>query len=206
MRYLIALLFVLASCVSPDPAHYGTKTVATNLCREPQATYARNVENLNMLGLSAWHLRTDLASTLDVEIECNDFTSDCMDFHISAACGPQAGYYTLGSFAVHIDPARANGEFAFSGVANHELIHWYIYNGPHPERARMHICECGVAAPECWPGDCGHNNLMSPVLAGLGTSTMSSWNGDLESADVGEITQNFPTEMDRRFVLWAITP
>lgn len=206
MRTALLLCLLLSACIQPDPAHYGTQTVAPNGCSDPQTSYVDEVTNLNQLGLAAWRRQTDLSQPITAEIFCNDFTSDCADFHIASACGSQAGYFDLGTHAVHIDRARANGLFAFSGVQNHELIHLYINGGPHPERAQMHICECGTIAAECWPGGCGRRNLMSPVLAGLGTSTMTSWNGMVESADVGEITQNSPTALDRQFVTWAISP
>lgn len=206
MRTLLVLVLLLSACIQPDPAHFGTKTVATINCHDPQTAYhSANIANLNQLGLAAWRPQTDLSQTVDLTVSCDDFTSDCMDFHIASACGSQAGYFDLGTSTVHIDAARANGEFAFSGVELHEAIHWYINAGPHPERARMHICPCGTVNAECWTGGCSSDALMSPNLAGLGSSTASSWDGMVESLP-GDLTRNEPTLVDQQFVRWAITP
>jgi hypothetical protein len=203
---VVALAFAIAACeVQPDPA-FGTRTIIPTHCHDPQTSYARDVTNLRHLGLSDWRVQSDSTQSIDVEVSCDDFTSDCLDFHIMSACGPQAGYFDLGASVVHVDQGRANGEFAFSGVQNHELVHWYIFHGPHPDRARLHICPCGVTSPECWPDGCGSNALMNPVQSGLGTSTATTWDGMTEHVDVGMLTINDPTDLDARFVRWAATP
>jgi hypothetical protein len=202
---LLFLLLLLGACrPSPDPTTYGTRTVTTRECRDPQTGYhAEGVLLLNALGLAEWQAAMPPA---DVTVACDDFVSECLDFGVQEACGAHAGYYNLGESVVHVDHGRANGYFAFTAVENHELVHLYIAQGPHPERARMHVCPCGVSDPECWPGGCGALALMAPTQAGLGTGTGSSWSGDTERVDVGTLTQNEPTWLDMQFVRWAVTP
>jgi len=208
MKWLsIVVLWTLVACYGADPAKYGTRTVAPRGCREPQLTYLRNnITNLNQLGLAAFRTQTDLAQAVDYEVLCDDFDEQCEFYHIMEACDmTRSGYINLGTRELHVDIARANGEFAFSGVVNHETGHLYISQGPHPDMAKLHICPCGVKAPECWAGGCGVA-MMNPALAGLGTSTMTTWDGDTESIDVGMLAQNTPTDLDRKFFIEAMTP
>lgn len=192
---LLAYVLLWLSCLPP---RVGQPIVGTRDCRDPQVGYAREgLPALDPLGITG---------TQDVELSCDDFVSACMDRRVENACGPQAAYFVLGTDVIHVDPARANGLFAFQGVVNHELVHWYIAHGPHPERAVLHVCPCGDHAPTCWTGGCADRALMAPAQTGLGPVTGAEWTGATESVDPGALTQNTPLAIDVRFVRWAVTP
>ncbi len=158
-------LLMLAAC-GPAPTAE-SRTLDTGNCREPQITYATNASTPGVL----WMIGTPA----DVTLSCDDFTSDCLDFGVSAACGPHAAYFVLGTHVIHIDTARGG----FERALNHELIHWWINQSSHPERASLHVCLCGSTAVDCWNGGCGEA-LMNPA------TTLTS-----------------PNDLDRAFVSWA---
>jgi len=206
MQSVASLALFLVACYGADSQNFGSKTVATKDCREPQTSYHRNnVSNLDQLQLAAFRAHTDDSKPADFVVQCADFALDCEVHHDQAACDHRnsPGYYTLGTNLCRVDHGQAQGEFSFSGVENHVLIHAYITQGPHPEMARLHICPCGVTLPDCWKGGCG-TALMNPGLSGLGPSTTTFWNGDTERIDVGVITLNTPTDLDRKFVQEAM--
>jgi hypothetical protein len=201
-RIFVLFLLVAVSCFSPEPARFGTKVVGTKECIAPQTDYHhRNIGVMGQLQLAAFKPQEDSSQKPDVVVTCGDFELDCTVFKIQQACKNimAAGYYTLGEDVVHVDHGKANGEFDFSADENHEVGHWYLWHSPHPEFAKMHICPCEMKTmAECWPGGCGRA-LMNPAARGFGTTLMSSWDGNTEAIDIGMITDNQPTDLDRQF-------
>jgi hypothetical protein len=190
LSFFVALAFL--ACVAPDVATYGTVhvTMDTATCREPQLGYVRrDLPNMNQYGGPAW-VYADSVDTADVVIDCPDLSDD-----------PGAGRFETGRDAVDVDPAKANGEFAFTAVAFHELIHWYVaQRGHHPERVTFHVCEHSWDHPSCWTGDYGPG-MMNPsvTLADSGTDPF-------EHVDAGGIAYNVPTRSDLTFFHWAVDP
>lgn len=120
---------------------------------------------------------------------------------------PAVAGLDLGTGEVRIDPARVPGELAFAAVYLHEWTHWRIGRGPHPDRARVHVCRWADEAPpgECWTGWWDATAVMRPTTPGTG-GTAAGWSGDVESVDVGAIPNFALTEADRRMFAWATAP
>jgi hypothetical protein len=181
----LALLALLTTC-GPDytrsmPLGGHDVAVAIVDCREPQrGLIAAEVEYFG------WHVS-----------EAGEVSVRCVD------TGPTggAGMLVLGASEVLIDPVKAPG-LAARQVAGHELIHALIHRGPHPERARLHICDLAYneSAPAgCAPGLSAKNALMSPSLGGS-----AGWNGDYETFGIGALAEYRVTAEDHRFIVWAL--
>lgn len=188
---LLLSLVLLAACnPAPDVPTYGRVAVGIEGCREPQLTYfLNNLRNLQTLGGPDWHVA--------VSPEVPDVVVACVAF---ADSEPGAARYQLGSGYVEVDPARANGEFAFSAAFEHELVHWRIYHGPRPVNVTKHVCHHSWERADCWDQEYG-DALMNPSLgADMG------WDGDTERLDTGDIAMNICAFQDTDMFRWAAHP
>lgn len=186
---LFALLF-LACSAQPDASLYGTKYVAVIGCPEPHATWARNAVPLtDRMGGSVWRL-ADAIDAHDVEVRCTE----------SLASGV-GGEYHLGDSFVRINELVLTSENDVTAAVEHELTHWRIYVGPHPERATMHVCRQVTFPhdpPECYP-DWHGTAVMNP------NSTLSEGCSG-GGVCVGDFLASTPQMGDVEFTRWALSP
>lgn len=181
---LLACFFIsLGSCAPGFTPPLGGRDVAVSIdgCTEPQRGWIS--EEVALFG---WHV----AAAGEVTVRCGEID------------GSALGIYFLGSHEVVLDPVETIGEFSTKTVAGHELIHWFVYQGAHPDRARYHVCNWPYnepAPPLCFPGRSAAHALMSP-------SSPEPWDGDVEHFELQQIPQNEPTEADVLFLDWALRP
>ena len=146
---------------------------------------------MNHLGGPAWVLTAPLRSS-----SSDDVIVRCAAINTSGVVGE----YQLGTNFVTIDPYQIYGLFATKLVTQHELIHWRIAQGPHPDRATLHLCRLVNEMPSgCWDHRYGRS-LMNPSM-GQSSSVPGfddSWSGDMPSVEM--------TWMDGEFLVWGITP
>jgi hypothetical protein len=189
MRPLLLLLaLLLIGCVrAPDVARFGTVRVGLENCLAPHASdFGAVVHGLDGLGGPAWRPAYS-PEPADVVVRCKDF----WDGERGAA------RYEPGRDDVEVDVERTLGLTEFAAAVRHELVHWRIYRGPHPERVGLHVCASWWDRGDCWEGGYGLA-LMNPGL-GSGTPFGADWVG-------GETVQAEPTFLDGDFLLWALSP
>ena len=180
--YLLALaLFVSCGPALPQPV--GGRDVAVQVmgCNEPQSTWV--AEEVKIFG---WHV----AEHGEVIVRCDEAQNGAL------------GEYILDQDYVIVDPTRAVGEFQFKQTTGHELWHWLVYHGPHPDRARYHVCTWAYnesAPPLCFPYRAERNAMMSP-------GAQTPWDGDVETFYILDVPQNVPTEADILYLNWALEP
>lgn len=134
-------------------------------------------------------------------VDAGEFTVHCGD------TGPEGGVeeYVLGSNTVTFDPEklkRGFPEFGTKCAVGHGWTHRLIYFGPHPERAKFHVCEWAYnepIPPYCYPYEAAENVLMSPG----GTK---EWDGDQQAFQFGTIPEYRVTDVDQKFIDWALSP
>lgn len=198
-RWPLLLCVVLLSCPRANPQLYGTVYVGLENCLEPQRTYF--VESLeafsDQLQGPVWRLAI-APQAPDVIVRCADFGPPCQPGQTN--CEPGAARFRWGSNTVEVDYARAPGMFAFVAAYRHELIHWRIAQGPHPERARLHVCQFPNEAPDCWSGGYEGAALMGRYLS------QGMFDPGFEHVDVGPIATSSPTWRDVEFFQWAASP
>lgn len=168
MRYwLVGVLLVVAACSGARPRSVASPRervyVGVDGCREPQVGYVRDhVADLDALDGPEWRLAI-APRRADVIVACADFAELCAVQGRAPSCEPGAARYRRHTPYVEIDPSRANGEFAFTAAFLHELVHWSVARGPHPDRAGLHVCEDPSDGEDCWSGGYGLA-LMNPQL------------------------------------------
>jgi hypothetical protein len=189
MRTLLLLLaLLLIGCVrGPDVARFGSVRVGLVGCLSPyDADFGAVVQGLDQLGGPAWR-PAYAPERPDVTVRCADFLDR----------QPGAAHYRVGSDEVEVDPERTLGLTEFAAATRHELVHWRIDHGPHPERALLHVCASWWDRDRCWDGGYGLA-LMNPDL-GAGAPFGEDWVG-------GDAVQAEPTFLDGDFLLWALSP
>jgi hypothetical protein len=153
-------------------------------CDEPAATWARAaIPGLDAIGGPLW-LAVDSAERPTATVRCAELAPGTV------------GQYQLGGDTVYFDPAQVHSPDQVAAVVRHELVHWRVGRGPHPERARLHVCRLVNELPAggCWPGRYGVALLNpSPSLDDWTASGAAPWTSE-------------PTWMDSEFVLWALAP
>jgi len=186
MRTLLAILgLLLVACGgagADKPVGGRDVAVAIVDCVEPQQGWARG--EIESFG---WHVST----AGEVDVRCAD-TGDR---------GGQ-GEYRLGAHEALVDPVKAPGMFAMMATTGHELIHWRIYNGPHPEMATLHICDVAYNEeypPGCAPGLSSKNALMSP-------GGNRDWDGDQETFTFASVPETRVTYEDQQLIDRALRP
>lgn len=187
--FALALVIVaVGACGQHDEARFGVVRVAVEDCREPQRGWiVAELDSLAALG-PTWRL-AGAGETPDVTVRCVAFPD-----------GSQAAArYTAGSNVVEVDPANAPGEFAIRSAAGHDLFHWRVDRGPHPERFVFHVCRFQDEQPPCYAGTFDRNAMMVPSQGVAGGGT-----GSFDEVDVGTLAQYEPQFSDQRLFLWAI--
>jgi len=183
MRWLLTALVLLVACgTAPMDMPLGGRDVAVSIvdCVSPQREWvAVEVQSFG------WHV----SEASEVSVRCAD-------------TGDQggAGEYQLGASEVLLDPTKAAGEFAARAVAGHELVHYLLSKGPHPETGRMHVCTWPIndpIPPNCYPYAPASRVLMSPAGP-------MEWDGDQEMFSLDVVPEYRVTEVDRQFIDWAL--
>lgn len=166
-----SLLITAAACgptYSPDMP-LGDRSVSVAIdCLEPQRTWAGD-----MVRYFGW----TVSGSGEVTVVCSESRDG------------SAGEYLPGSNLVYVDPTKTQGQLAVRNVVGHELIHWRLYHGPHPEYAGYHVCDWGFnepVPPMCYP-------LMSDRVA-------------LMAPTIGDPPVDYLAGVDRAFVAWALAP
>lgn len=148
---------VFSACLSrPRVAWNENRTpirVGTDQCSIEQYDWVRQqLWLMGDLGVD-WELR----EPAEVTVVCN-----------AELVPGRAGEFTPGIDEARVDPTQIHGEREFRSAVAHELIHWAISRGPHPERAEWHICKLAWNEPppeHCYPGN-GHE-VMAPVVGDI---------------------------------------
>lgn len=182
LAFLLSLFVFSCAPVFTKPLGGRAVVVAIDLsCNAQQRAWV--AEELQLFG---WYT----ASIGEVTVVCGDVS------------GPSQGEYFPGANEVVVDPVEAQGEFALKAVVGHELIHWRIYHGPHPELVYYHVCTWAYnepVPPNCFPGAAAQNALMSPT-------SPATWDGEAETFSPSRIPAIEPTEADALFINAALTP
>lgn len=175
-------VFTAASRCSPSvPVGGRSVSVAIVDCIEPQKSAA--VAQVVSFG---WEVN-----------ESGEVTAQCAD------TGPDggAGQFSLGSNLVQIDPSKTHSDSQIRQVVGHELVHWLLNHGPHPERGAYHVCTWAFndpVPPGCYPGGTSSDDMMSPVVGGV-----TNWSTEVYESDLGTYGVS---ELDRQFITWGLTP
>lgn len=132
-------------------------------------------------------------------VETGEFTVHCGDTGLNGG----VEQYTLETNTVTFDPTKV-GTFAMFGTkcaVGHGGVHWLIDHGPHPERAKFHVCwwyRNDPVPPNCYPYAAAENVLMSP-------GGLKDWDGDQETFQFAKIPESRVTEIDQQFIDWALS-
>lgn len=181
-RHLLCIFLLFACAAKPDVGLYGRKYVAVNGCHEPFATWARDaIPQTDRMGGSEWHL-ADVVDAHDVEVRC----TEALPAGVAGGYHPGDSYVLLNELVLH-------SENDVLAAVQHELTHWRVYTGPHPERVIMHVCR-QVTLPhdpiECYSE--AHGIAVMNATSSLG-----------EDGDVTYVSE--PTPADVEFTRWALT-
>lgn len=181
MKRTLLLAAILANCgPSALTQPLGGRSVAVSIvdCQPLQREWAQ--EQIEYFG---WHV-SDVG---EVTVRCGELDG-------------AAGQYRLGASEVVIDPTRVTDSWSTRAVAGHELTHLVIYNGPHPDRATMHVCTWPInhpVPPNCYPYATAARAMMSP-------SGPMDWDGDQETFSLDLLPEYRVTEADKSFIDWAL--
>lgn len=199
LRVLIALSALsLGACAEePDPVRYGTRRVyVDSSCPEPHRGWAiEAVPRLGALGREAWET-VPAASLADATVRCRVFPSCAED---PLRCDA-AGSFSPGDRFVEINHERTRDRADVRSAVMHELIHQRLDQGPHPERAAVHVCKLvnELPAGQCFPGWHGEA-VMNPNAIVDGRP--GGWD-DLPGRQSLDIL--YPGDV--AFYAWAMTP
>jgi hypothetical protein len=82
LPWVLSLALFLVGCYGANPQNFGSKTVATKDCRDPQTAYhRRNISKLDQLELAEFRPHTDDSKPADFVVQCADFSLDCEVYH-----------------------------------------------------------------------------------------------------------------------------
>lgn len=200
MRYAFIgfLAPLLAACVHTNGTAYA---VHLDGCIDPQTAYVRShVGDFDALGGGHFVMDDDPAAASAAAT----FTVVC-----DVTTGGTPGELNLDTDTATIDPAMANGELAFAAVFLHEGTHWQIHRGPHPERAKVHICfaQGDLGDPAlCWSDHWQSDAVMLASFPGIGPGN-GGWNADAtDEEDQNQVPNFVITWTDQRFFAWAVSP
>ena len=186
---VVAVMVSLASIAGcpkrPDTTRYGTVRVSVQDCRAPHTEWAEEaVPHLDRLGGPAW-ITVPRGERSDVTVRCVTFPEGSRLAGRLTLTGPE------------FDPTRTTSSMEVAAVVRHELVHWRIYHGPHPERATLHVCQHQWDDPSCWPREHGIA-LMNPAMLG-GAPIVG-----MDEAYAGSLPHSEVMFQDADFFLWAI--
>lgn len=181
LAFSLLCIFALGSCAPGFTPPLGGRDHAVSVvgCLEPHASWIE--QEVNYFG---WHV--------------------AKDGEVTILCGESEGQgeFFLDTDRIVIDVTQVHSSFDTRAVAGHELVHWLIYRGPHPERVHYHICMFAwndPAPPNCFPDVAADNVLMSPHVL----DPQQDWFSEVY---VGGFAEYRITEADLALINWGLAP